>query len=59
MAKNGDYGSLEQVLHFLKLRLERGQAKDPNTLALKQLLGNDLWEECVKVLEEKPEWMWV
>ena len=53
MAEDGDYGPLEQVLHFLKLRLERGQAKDPHTLALRQLVGNDLWEECVSVLEEK------
>ena len=53
MANDGDYGPLGQVLHFLKLRLERGQAKDPHTLALQELVGNDLWKEYVVILEAK------
>ncbi len=52
MAQNGDSGPLSQVLHFLKLRVERGKPNDPHTKALKLLVVNALWKECEAVLEE-------
>ena len=58
MAMAGDYGPLEQVTSNLVRRQKTGnqrQKKAPHTLALNELIGNELWEECIALLNEKVE----
>lgn len=51
LAEAGDPGPLKQGLHYMELRSKRGKPRDPHTIALKQLVESELWEEAEEVLE--------
>lgn len=56
MALAGDYGPLEQVTKNLVLRQKMGnkqQKESPYTVALNELIGNELWNECIALLESR------
>ncbi|MEX0323273.1 MAG: hypothetical protein AB3N63_14020 [Puniceicoccaceae bacterium] len=58
MALAGDYGPLEQVTMNLVRRQKMGNQRkttSPHNAALNELIGNELWNECIAILDAKPQ----